>query len=51
MEKETLFIAFSTQKGGVGKSAFTILMSSYLHYVLGKGNRRSGLRLSAAQHC
>lgn len=35
MEKETLFIAFSTQKGGVGKSAFTILMSSYLHYVLG----------------
>jgi cellulose biosynthesis protein BcsQ len=36
MEKETLFIAFSTQKGGVGKSAFTILMSSYLHYVLGK---------------
>lgn len=35
MEKETLFIAFSTQKGGVGKSAFTILMSSYLHYALG----------------
>ncbi|OFX52386.1 MAG: conjugal transfer protein TraA [Bacteroidetes bacterium GWB2_41_8] len=35
MEKETVFIAFSTQKGGVGKSAFTILMSSYLHYVLG----------------
>ena len=35
MEKETLFIAFSTQKGGVGKTAFTILMSSYLHYVVG----------------
>ncbi|SHE50770.1 Cellulose biosynthesis protein BcsQ [Mariniphaga anaerophila] len=35
MEKETLFIAFSTQKGGVGKTAFTVLMSSYLHYVQG----------------
>ncbi|WP_303924899.1 ParA family protein [Draconibacterium sediminis] len=35
MEKETLFIAFSTQKGGVGKTAFTVLMSSYLHYVKG----------------
>ncbi len=35
MEKETLFIAFSTQKGGVGKTAFTVLISSYLHYVKG----------------
>jgi len=35
MEKETLFVAFSTQKGGVGKNAFTVLMSSYLHYVKG----------------
>ncbi len=35
MEKETLFIAFSTQKGGVGKTAFTVLMSSYLHYEKG----------------
>ncbi|WP_346859615.1 ParA family protein [uncultured Draconibacterium sp.] len=35
MEKETLFIAFSTQKGGVGKTAFTVLMSSYLYYVKG----------------
>jgi cellulose biosynthesis protein BcsQ len=35
MKKETLFIAFSTQKGGVGKTAFTVLMSSYLHYVKG----------------
>ncbi|NQU55032.1 MAG: ParA family protein, partial [Bacteroidetes bacterium] len=26
---------FSTQKGGVGKTAFTVLMSSYLHYVEG----------------
>lgn len=35
MKKETLFIAFSTQKGGVGKTALTVLMSSYLHYVKG----------------
>lgn len=35
MEKETLFIAFSTQKGGVGKTALTVLMSSYLHYEKG----------------
>ena len=35
MKKETLFIAFSTQKGGVGKTAFTVLMASYLHYVKG----------------
>lgn len=32
MKKEPLFIAFSTQKGGVGKSTFTVLMASYLHY-------------------
>jgi cellulose biosynthesis protein BcsQ len=36
MEKrETLFIAFSTQKGGVGKTTLTVLASSYLHYVKG----------------
>ena len=35
MKKEILFIAFSTQKGGVGKTAFTVLMASYLHYVKG----------------
>ncbi len=35
MKKETLFIAFSTQKGGVGKTALTVLMASYLHYVKG----------------
>ena len=35
MKKETLFVAFSTQKGGVGKTAFTVLMASYLHYVKG----------------
>jgi cellulose biosynthesis protein BcsQ len=35
MEKETLFIAFSTQKGGMGKTALTVLSASYLHYVKG----------------
>ena len=33
MNKETLFIAFSTQKGGMGKTALTVLTASYLHYV------------------
>ena len=32
MKKETLFVAFSTQKGGIGKTALTVLISSYLHY-------------------
>ncbi|MDR2810881.1 MAG: ParA family protein [Tannerellaceae bacterium] len=36
MEKQTLYVAFSTQKGGVGKTAFTVLSASYLHYVKGK---------------
>lgn len=36
MEKQPLFVAFSTQKGGVGKTAFTVLLSSYLHYINGK---------------
>lgn len=35
MNKETLFVAFSTQKGGVGKTAVTVLVASYLHYVRG----------------
>lgn len=37
MEKETTtrFVAFSTQKGGVGKSTFTTLVASLLHYRLG----------------
>jgi cellulose biosynthesis protein BcsQ len=35
MKKEPLFIAFSTQKGGVGKSTFTVLVASYLHYLKG----------------
>lgn len=32
MEKEMKFIAISNQKGGVGKSVFTTLVASYLHY-------------------
>jgi cellulose biosynthesis protein BcsQ len=35
MKKETLFIAFSTQKGGVGKTTLTVLAASHLHYVRG----------------
>lgn len=33
--KEPLFVAFATQKGGVGKTAVTVLTASYLHYVKG----------------
>ena len=36
MKNEPLLIAFCSQKGGIGKSTFTILAASYLHYVLGK---------------
>ena len=36
MEKEPVFIAFSTQKGGVGKSALTTVIASYMQYVKGK---------------
>ena len=35
MEKKTLLVAFSTQKGGVGKSAFTGLIASHFHYLKG----------------
>jgi cellulose biosynthesis protein BcsQ len=31
----TLFVAFSSQKGGVGKSTFTAIAASILHYRLG----------------
>ncbi len=34
-EKKTVLVAFSTQKGGIGKSALTVLMASYFHYVKG----------------
>jgi len=35
MKQETLFVAFSTQKGGMGKTAVTVLTASYLHYTKG----------------
>lgn len=35
MKKETLFVAFSTQKGGMGKTSMTVLTASYLHYAKG----------------
>ncbi|WP_345989920.1 ParA family protein [Chryseobacterium sp. Chry.R1] len=34
-KKEPTIIAFSTQKGGVGKSTFTVLIASILHYRMG----------------
>ncbi|ATA93720.1 hypothetical protein CGC54_04890 [Capnocytophaga canimorsus] len=33
--KNTKFVSFSTQKGGVGKTTFTILLASLLHYRMG----------------
>lgn len=35
MEKKPKFVAFATQKGGVGKTTFTVLTASYFHFVLG----------------
>ena len=35
MKKKPVFIAFSTQKGGVGKTTFTVLTASCLHYACG----------------
>ena len=32
MEKQPLFISFATQKGGVGKSTFTVFAASWLHH-------------------
>ncbi|MFH6987945.1 ParA family protein [Flavobacterium collinsii] len=34
-KKKPLFVAFSSQKGGVGKSTFTTLVASVMHYRLG----------------
>ena len=34
MKKEPKYIAFSTQKGGAGKTTLTVLVASYLHYVM-----------------
>lgn len=36
MEKETLFVTISSQKGGVGKSVLTTLMASYLYFNIEK---------------
>ena len=33
--KTPLYVAFSTQKGGVGKTTFTVLAASCLHYLKG----------------
>lgn len=35
MKKEIKYVAFSTQKGGAGKTTITVLVASYLHYVKG----------------
>jgi cellulose biosynthesis protein BcsQ len=32
---KTKYVAFSTQKGGAGKTTLTVLLASYLHYVRG----------------
>jgi len=34
-KQKPVFIAFSSQKGGVGKSTFTTLVASTMHYRLG----------------
>lgn len=36
MKGKTKFVAFSTQKGGAGKTTLTVLVASYLHYVRGQ---------------
>ncbi|NEW81783.1 MAG: ParA family protein [Mariniphaga sp.] len=35
MRKQPKYVAFSTQKGGVGKSTFTVIVASMLHYMKG----------------
>ena len=35
MKEKTKFVAFSTQKGGAGKTTLTVLAASYQHYVKG----------------
>ena len=35
MDRQTLNVAFATQKGGIGKTALTVLVAGYLHYRLG----------------
>ena len=35
MNKRPTYVAFSTQKGGAGKTTLTVLVASYLHFVKG----------------
>lgn len=35
MKKKPIFISFSSQKGGVGKSTITMLVASFMHYARG----------------
>jgi cellulose biosynthesis protein BcsQ len=35
MKQAPIYLAFSTQKGGAGKTTLTVLVASYLHYVKG----------------
>ena len=35
MSKRCVFVAMSSQKGGVGKSTMTVLLAGYFHYVMG----------------
>jgi cellulose biosynthesis protein BcsQ len=35
MKKEPIYVAFSTQKGGAGKTTLTVLVASYMHYEMG----------------
>ena len=44
MKEKTKFVAFSTQKGGAGKTTLTVLAASYLQC---RGHR---LRLSPTLH-
>lgn len=48
MKTEPLLIAVASQKGGVGKSAFTVLVASILHYR--KGYRVGVVDCDAPQH-
>lgn len=36
MKEKQVFFSVCSQKGGVGKSTFTVLLASWLHYVLGR---------------
>lgn len=48
MKKEPLLIAVASQKGGVGKSVFTVLLASILHYR--KGYRVGVVDCDSPQH-